>query len=226
MAPSPQRPSAANPASRADETRGDEMPSVNELKEIASEALKTGTVIGTIGLMVGAGFGIIRSAPPALFALFAGLQWFALGSTFVASRSLLCHAWGGEENLSSSDLVKAGGVAGGVSGMVGGMFRGPRNIIPGILFFSTLGAGGTHFSQLLKNSAAAANSAPKPKSSLLDSKWSPMRRLSDMEYKEKIEEKILRINAEISIIDDNIASIRASKGASATSNEDTVDNKK
>lgn len=37
-----------------------------------------------------------------------------------------------------------------------------------------------------------------------------MKRLSDKEYEEKLEEKILRINAEIAIIDENIASLRAS----------------
>lgn len=34
-------------------------------------------------MMVGAGSGILRSAPPTLFALVAGLQWFGLGSTFM-----------------------------------------------------------------------------------------------------------------------------------------------
>lgn len=193
------------------------MPSANELMAIASRSLQTGTLTGGIGMLVGAGFGIVRSAPPTLFALFAGLQWFALGSTYIASRSLLWHAWGGEEKLSSSDLVKASGVAGGVSGMVGGMFRGPRNIIPGVLFFSTVGATGTYLSQRFKNNSKHDES--KPKSSWLDSKWSPMKRLSDKDYEEKLEEKILRINAEIAIIDENIASLRSSKNSSTKPGE-------
>ena len=51
---------------------------------------------------------------------------------------------------------------------------------------------------------------PKPKSSWLDSKWSPMKRLTDKEYEEKLEEKILRLEAEIAIINENIESLRAS----------------
>ncbi|KAI6092507.1 hypothetical protein F4821DRAFT_224199 [Hypoxylon rubiginosum] len=204
--PTPQRPTAQ--ASKADNTYDDEMPSANELLEIAKKSLQTGAVTGGIGMMVGAGSGILRSAPPTLFALVAGLQWFGLGSTFMASRSLLWHALGGEENLSPSDHVKAGGVAGGVSGMVGGMFRGPRNIIPGILFFGTVGATGSYFSQRFRDSPKSDES--KAKSGWLDSRWSPMKRLSDKEYEEKLEEKILRINAEIAIIDENIASLRAS----------------
>ncbi|KAI1777662.1 hypothetical protein F4818DRAFT_320923 [Hypoxylon cercidicola] len=204
--PTPQRPSA--PASRADNRPNDEMPSADELMKIATKSLQTGAITGSIGFVVGAGSGILRSAPPTLFAFVAALQWFGLGSTFIASRSLLWHALGGEENLSTSYHVTAGGVAGGVSGMVGGMFRGPRNIIPGILFFGSVGATGTYLSQHFKNSAKDSDS--KVKSSWLDSKWSPMRRLSDKEYEEKLEEKILRINAEIAVIDDNIASLRAS----------------
>ncbi|XXH04928.1 hypothetical protein Hte_011350 [Hypoxylon texense] len=215
--PTPQRPSAPAPASKVDNSYDDEMPSANELMEIAKKSLQTGAVTGGIGLVVGAGSGILRSAPPTLFALVAGLQWFGLGSTFIASRSLLWHAWGGEENLSPSDHVKAGGVAGGVSGMVGGMFRGPRNILPGILFFGTVGATGTYLSQRVKTSPKDSES--KVKTGWLDSKWSPMKRLSDKEYEEKLEEKILRINAEIAIIDENIASIRASMSTSPKSSK-------
>ncbi|KAI0546255.1 hypothetical protein F4679DRAFT_558415 [Xylaria curta] len=189
-----------------------EMPSSTELWQIAAKSLQTGMVTGGIGLVVGAGSGIVRSAPPTLFAVFAGLQWFALGSSYMASRDLLHHAWGGEENMSSSDLVKASGVAGGISGMVGGMIRGPRNILPGMLFFGTLGAGTSYVSQLTRGDDS------KPKTSWLDSKWSPMQRLSDRDYMNKIEEKILRLNAEIAIIDDNVASLKSSQ-SSVTSTE-------
>ncbi|KAI1393845.1 uncharacterized protein F4822DRAFT_386121 [Hypoxylon trugodes] len=210
--PTPQRPT---PIPRHAEN---EMPSANELMEIGKKSLQTGALTGGIGLVVGAGSGIVRSAPPALFALFAGLQWFALGSSYMASRSLLWHAWGGEENLSRSGLVAASGIAGGVSGMVGGMFRGPRNIIPGILVFGTLGTTSTYITQVYKTTFRANES--KPKSGWLDSKYSPLQRLSDRDYEEKLEEKILRIDAEISLIDDSIASLRASNNDSTKSNEE------
>ncbi|RYP25457.1 hypothetical protein DL767_008375 [Monosporascus sp. MG133] len=120
---------------------------------------------------------------------------------------LLWHAWGGEENLSKSDHVKASGIAGGVSGMVGGMFRGPKNILPGILFFSLLGAGSSFVSQRAKNNEPKQSNT---KTSWLDSKWSPMRSLSDKEYVDMLEEKILRLDAEIAVIDENIASLKTS----------------
>ncbi|KAI0433934.1 hypothetical protein F5Y09DRAFT_297292 [Xylaria sp. FL1042] len=190
-----------------------EMPSSTELWQIGTKSLQTGMVTGGIGLFVGAGTGIIRSAPPTIFALFASLQWFALGSSYMASRDLLYHAWGGEENLSSSDLVKVGGAAGSVSGMVGGMIRGPRNILPGMLVFGTLGAGSSYVSQL------AQSAGSKPKKDWLDSKWSPMKRLSDKDYMNMVEEKILRLDAEIAIIDENIASLKTVSESPAPSTD-------
>ncbi|KAJ8126562.1 hypothetical protein O1611_g7077 [Lasiodiplodia mahajangana] len=192
------------------------MPSSAELWQIATRSLQTGMVTGGLGLLVGAGSGIVRSAPPTLFAIFAGFQWLTLGSSYMASRDLLCHAWGGEENMSSSELVKASGVAGGVSGMIGGMIRGPKNILPGILFFGTLGAGSSYVSQLTRSTES------KPKTSWLDSKWSPMQRLSDKDYMEKIEEKILRLDAEIAIIDENIASLKGSSRSPPAPTESTT----
>ncbi|KAI0527853.1 hypothetical protein F5B22DRAFT_582570 [Xylaria bambusicola] len=192
-----------------------EMPSPTELREIGAKSLQTGMVTGGFGLLVGAGSGIMRSAPPALFAVFAGLQWFTLGSTYIASRGLLHHAWGGEENLSSLELVAAGGIAGGVSGMVGGMIRGPRNVLPGIFVFGTLGAGSSYVSQLLRGTGSAREK------SWLDSKWSPMQRLSDKDYLDKVEDKILRLDADIAIIDDNIASLKKTLHSPAPSPNST-----
>ncbi|KAI0405335.1 hypothetical protein F4802DRAFT_562722 [Xylaria palmicola] len=207
----PTLPPSGPPKLKKPNARKRDMPSSTELWEIAAKSLQTGMATGGIGLVFGAGSGIMRSAPPTLFALFSGFQWFVLGSSYIASRGLLYHAWGGEENMSPSDLVKASGAAGGVSGMVGGMIRGPKNIIPGILFFGTLGAGSSYVSQLNRGGES------KPKTSWLDSKWSPMQRLSDKEYMVKIEEKILRLEAEIAIIDENIASLKESSQPSAPS---------
>ncbi|KAI0200694.1 hypothetical protein F4808DRAFT_427557 [Astrocystis sublimbata] len=198
------------PRIEAKDAAQQEMPSPTELWQIGARSLQTGMFTGGVGLVFGAGVGIVRSAPPALFALFAGLQWFALGSSYTASRDLLHHAWGGEENMRSSDLMKASGVAGGVSGMVGGLIRGPKNVVPGILVFGTLGAGASYVSQ---GSRLAEGHDARPKTSWLDSKWSPMQKLSDKAYMEKLEEKLLRFDAEIAVIDDNIALLKSSQSS-------------
>ncbi|KAK7918325.1 hypothetical protein PG985_010199 [Apiospora marii] len=196
--------SPATPSSgqRPPNPTGDEMPTRDELFDIGTKSLQTGALTGVLGAAFGAGSGIMRAAPPGLFALIAGIQWFALGSSFMASRSLLWHAWGGEDHLTSSDKVKAGAGAGAVSGMIGGMARGPRNILPGILFFSTLAGGATYVSQKLQSNE------PKEKKSIMASKWSPMRQISDQEYEKILEDKMLRIDAELSIINDNIAALK------------------
>ncbi|KAI3343394.1 hypothetical protein F4824DRAFT_6675 [Ustulina deusta] len=218
LSQTPALPSTERPGPKVEgpgyrETR--EMPSATELWQIGNKSLQTGMVTGGIGLVLGASTGILRSGPPTLFALFAGLQWFALGSSYIASRGLLWHALGGEENLSSLDLVKVDAVAGSVSGMVGGMIRGPRNIFPGMLVFGTLGAGSSYLSQL------AQGTASKPKTNWLDSKWSPLQRLSDRDYMDKIEEKILRLDTEIAIIDENIASLKEASQSPAPSTAST-----
>ncbi|KAI1265080.1 hypothetical protein F5Y18DRAFT_56927 [Xylariaceae sp. FL1019] len=183
--------------------RKDGPSSFDELLHIGTKAFKTGAVTGGAGVLFGAGAGILRSAPPYLFAAAAGIQWFVLGSTFMASKGLICHAWGGEDTMDTSALVKASGAAGGIAGTVGGMLRGPRNILPGMLVFASLGAGGSYLAQ-----HSAPSNQDKPKTSWLDSRWSPMTKLSDREYMEKLDEKILRIDAEIAVIDDSIASIK------------------
>ncbi|RYC63392.1 hypothetical protein CHU98_g2810 [Xylaria longipes] len=200
----PTLPPTDSPRLKTKDAAHQEMPSPTELWQIAAKSIQTGVVTGGIGLLFGAGSGIVRSAPPTLFALFAGLQWFTLGSTYM-----------GEENMSSSDLVKASGVAGGVSGVVGGMIRGPRNVLPGMLFFGTTGAGVSYMSQLIGGNDS------NPKTSWLDSKWSPMQRLSDKDYMNKVEEKILRLDAEIAIIDDNIVSLKSSQSSVASTESTT-----
>ncbi len=121
-----------------------------------------------------------------------------------------------------SDTVKASAFAGGCTGFVGGLIRkrcpslvrasgltrvegGPRNILPGMIVFSLAGAGG----QAVANIASRGDrETPRPRTSWLDSKWSPLVRLTDGQYADLLEEKILRLEAEIAIADDAIAALR------------------
>lgn len=99
---------------------------------------------------------------------------------------------------------------------------GPRNILPGILVFSTLGSGASYVSQKLKRPEGQEG---KPKTSWLDSKWSPLTRLSDADYVERLEEKLLRIDADLAIIDDHIASLKAKENANPPSASSDAPNK-
>lgn len=95
---------------------------------------------------------------------------------------------------------------------------GPKNVIPGTLVFGAIGTGSAYISQVLQADES------KPKTSWLDSKWSPMQRLSDKQYIDKLEEKILRLDAEIAIIDETIASLRESSPAPVTPEKPTANN--
>ena len=62
------------------------MPTRDELFDIGTKSLQTGAFTGVLGAAFGAGSGIMRAAPPGLFALIAGIQWFALGSSFMGKQ--------------------------------------------------------------------------------------------------------------------------------------------
>ena len=79
--PRPQQPRALPPASGARDRYPTDA-SRNVLMEIAAKSIQAGAGLGAVGMMFGAGAGIVRSGPPVIFALFAGLQWLALGSTY------------------------------------------------------------------------------------------------------------------------------------------------
>ncbi|KAK2035067.1 hypothetical protein LX32DRAFT_688739 [Colletotrichum zoysiae] len=179
------------------------------LVDLMGPPLKVGALTGTIGMFSGIAAGIVRDTTPALFALASGIQWFALGSSYWLSRTVVMSAWGGEEKLSNSSKVQASAIAGGTAGMVGGLIRGPKNIVPGVMVFSLIGGTG----QVFFNSMQDRPEVTEKKKSFFESNWSPLKKLSDDEYREMIDEKMLKIDAEIALIDDKIAELRAAKAA-------------
>jgi hypothetical protein len=85
-------------------------------------------------------------------------------------------------------------------------------VLPGTIMFAVFGAAG----QAIYNRSAAQNAslpqtAPNSgeKFSWMNSKWSPMKVLSDAEYEEMLQEKLLHVNAEIALVDENIEALRA-----------------
>jgi len=192
-----------------------------EIKEIIWPALQAGGLSGMSGILVGAFAGVIRSSTPILFALASGIQWFTLGTTFWASRGFILQAWG-KEKVTPQEKISASAVAGGIGGTAGGLLRGRRNVIPGAIMFAIFGAAG----QALYNVADArqsrqsrwVESGEKPKNSWLDSKWSPLKVLTDTEYEDMLQEKLLRVNAEIALIDENIEALRAQERELAAKN--------
>jgi hypothetical protein len=77
--------------------------------------------------------------------------------------------------------------------------------------FAAIGAGG----QALYNRAdeqvaeSAESTATNRMQTFLNSKWSPMRPLSSSEYETMLRERLLRVNADIALIDENIEALKA-----------------
>ncbi|KAH6636392.1 hypothetical protein F5144DRAFT_177689 [Chaetomium tenue] len=204
-----------------------------ELMDILVPSLKVGAVaVGACGIFTGAAAGIIRSAPTVFFSAIAGGQWFTLSTTYYATRLMsLKHFAQGEPT--EGDKVKASSLAGGVAGTIGGMLRGPRNVIPGAVVFSLLGAGGQGIANWQGRRAAKAAEAAKaadaadvaPKSpSEFWSRWSPIKQLSDQEYENILEEKLLRVEADIALIDDRVKELRESERRMKEGNSDAERN--
>jgi len=77
--------------------------------------------------------------------------------------------------------------------------------------FALFGAAGQKvYSMSEARKAVASEISPEPKkTSWLDSKWSPMRLLSDTEYESMLQERLLRVNAEIALVDEHIEALQA-----------------
>ncbi|SPO02955.1 uncharacterized protein DNG_05636 [Cephalotrichum gorgonifer] len=178
------------------------------LVELLVPSLKVGAMSGGAGAITGVAAGIIRDVPPALFAIASGIQWFTLGSSFWLSRSIVTKVWGGERTpLTYRDKVKASALAGCTAGTVGGLLRGPRNIIPGAIMFTIFGAAGQGLANKLDQWSTAETGDEG--SSWLRSKYSPLRKLTDQEYEDFMAEKMLKVEADLALIDDKVAELKA-----------------
>ena len=85
-----------------------------------------------------------------------------------------------------------------------------KNVIPGAIMFSIFGAIGqtVHNTADAKNSDAARLAPKSNQRSWLDAKWSPVKVLTDEEYEKILREKLLRVNAQIALVEENIEALR------------------
>lgn len=145
--------------------------------------------------------------------------------TDLATRLVALKRYGQDGEPTPTEKLKASTMAGSVAGTLGGMLSecwqtmwasdvltvqgGPRNILPGALMFSLFGAGG----QAIVNwrTARAANKPSTPDKEGFWSRWSPLTPLSDQDYEKILEERILRVDADIAIVDDHIKELRESE---------------
>ncbi|KAM7184319.1 hypothetical protein V8F33_013043 [Rhypophila sp. PSN 637] len=186
-----------------------------ELMGVLVPSLKVGAAGGIVGMFFGAAAGIIRTNTPVMFSIFAGFQWAVLSSSFYGSRQLALQFVKEKEEPSPREKVKASAIAGVCAGTAGGLIRGPKNIVPGAIFWSLFGAGGqAALNAWYKRRAEAGEK--KESGGFLASKWSPLKKLSDEEYEMIIQEKLLGVEAEMAMLDDQINELRAGKAQRAS----------
>ncbi|KAL9473968.1 hypothetical protein ACSS6W_008348 [Trichoderma asperelloides] len=177
-----------------------------ELVDLMVTPIQVGAWSGAAGVMAGVAGAIARDTSPVASGAVTGFQWFALGGSFWFTRSVAVRAMGGDQQLRPVDKTIASTVGGSAAGAVAGLIRGPGKILPAMVMWGVLGAGG----QMVAN--GLGNRKPKVKDendSWFRSKWSPLKKLTDKEYIDMMEEKILRVEADIALIDDRIIELKA-----------------
>ncbi|KAK3721520.1 hypothetical protein LTR37_003076 [Vermiconidia calcicola] len=177
---------------------------------IIRPALKVGAVCGTTGFILGGAAGIVKGTTPFLFATASGLQTFGLGTTFWICRSTVLQAWT-PEYQKPNDLVKASALSGAITGgSLALLTRGRSNVIPGALMFSLFGfLGQSAYNKIsVKSESVRDESKQGFWRRMSEKSWSPVKIMNDEEYAEMLREKMLKVDVEISIIDDKIAALR------------------
>ncbi|CAI7635025.1 unnamed protein product [Penicillium manginii] len=86
-------------------------------------------------------------------------------------------------------------------------------LVPGLVIFSLLGYGGQ--SAFNRVDAWQMGRDPTPSKPLMqrmaDSKWIPLRHLSDEEYRGMLDEKLLSVEAEIALLDEKIEELESTR---------------
>lgn len=185
--------------------------------------------LGAAGLLFGGIVGTLRSAHPVLWATVTSIQWSLLGGTYWGFRSAILQTRT-EPEITEQTKSYISAASGGLSAaLVGGITRGRANIIPGTFVGSLVGFLGQkgysimdrrHTESLIAPAAAARDEDQGPFwKRAMQSKWSPVKHLSHEEYKKVLEDKLLRVDAEIAVINDDIAALK--KQDNATIEPDT-----
>lgn len=85
--------------------------------------------------------------------------------------------------------------------------------MPAMLCWTVFGAGG----QIVANRMATHETRPEVENNegWMGSRWSPLKKLTDEEYINMMSEKMLRFEADIALIDERIADLRAAEKAAS-----------
>ncbi|CEJ90635.1 hypothetical protein VHEMI06403 [[Torrubiella] hemipterigena] len=167
--------------------------------------LQFGSWTGAAGVVAGIAGSIARETSPVRGGFVSGAQWFTLGGTFWFSRMMTIKALGQQEDqLKPFDKLQASTIAGSITGALSGALRGPAKILPSTLLYGVIGLVG----QGIGYRWQASKNAPKDDSGGFMRTWSPLKKLTDEEYLDMMNDKILKVEVDIALIDEKIADLR------------------
>ena len=123
-----------------------------------------------------------------------------LGTT--ASRTAVLNAGNNQTEHEKTATAIGAAFAGGVAGAIA---RGRKNIFPGVLVFGALGlAGKSVYDRTRLPEAVSRLTGGEPSSTSGDTLWYPFQTLSDVQYENILQEKLLRLDSDIAIVDEDI----------------------
>ncbi|KAJ5227349.1 uncharacterized protein N7469_007355 [Penicillium citrinum] len=187
---------------------------VDPMSNSLASAAKVGALTGATGLIYGGAAGVIKSPNPLIHSVSCGIHWFACGSTFWWMRSnIIKHHF--QDQASPQDRAYVSAFCGGLSGGVVTRLMGGR-LVPGLVIFTLLGYGGQSvFNRVDAWQMGRAQTPSKPlMQRMAESKWIPLRHLSDEEYRNMLNEKLLSVEAEIALLDEKIEQLESSRPVS------------
>ena len=157
----------------------------------------------------------------------------------LVTRTTLVNRWGGEEHITPSQKTIASCISGGVAGAMSGLLRkyttslipsfkevkltlkqgGPSKVLPNVAIWGATAAGGQ---AALDYVATRPTKVKNEEDSFLRSRWSPLKKLNDREYEELMGERILMVEADIALIDERIAALRAQAAMTGNDGQDRL----
>ncbi|KAH8672641.1 hypothetical protein BGZ60DRAFT_526945 [Tricladium varicosporioides] len=204
------------------------IPSLHECSNILNSSVQVGGIAGSAAILGGAFVGIVVSPSPLAFAIASGIQYSAMGFSFNALRSLSIGANERHKQRISTpkERIIASSIAGAACGPIASLFNRRRWMLPSILMFGLFGATGQYVYNRIDAQELTPNTEDAKGNFLwMNSKWSPVKVLTDAEYETMLREKLLNVNAQIALVDESIEDLRAQEremaGVSIKGNEET-----
>ncbi|PHH73559.1 hypothetical protein CDD82_5386 [Ophiocordyceps australis] len=172
------------------------------LKDLVVPPLQFGAYSAVAGAFGSVGLAIHYDKSPVILGLSGCIYWFTLGTTFSLSKETYLRVFASQESATPGTKTMASAVGGSVAGAVNGLLRGPRTILPSMAFGGGLGTVGQAIANWM------ANRPVKEKTDSIWLRWLHLKKLSDAEYLDVLHEKLLKVEAEIAVIDDKIAALQ------------------